>query len=91
MRKSSKDYRKELNTHRKSVESTEAHIKDRLITLVEMFPDAIIGQHEGNDIRAKSLTKSWVDDLSPDIQLVNIAAIEKYTESLEPVRQGTIY
>ena len=90
MRKTSADYRKELSKLRKSLESTEAHIKDRLNTLVEKFPEALVAQHEGDGIRAKSLTKSWIDGLSVDDQINYIAAIEKYSESLEPVRQLTI-
>jgi len=91
MRKSSNDYRKELNGFRKSVESTEAHIKARLIDLVEKFPEAIVSKHEGAEIKAKSLTPPWVAGISTDIQLDYITAIEEYTESLEPVRQMTIH
>lgn len=90
MRKTSSDYRKELNGYRKSIESIEAHIKERLNNLVEKFPEAIVGQHEGDGIKAKSLTKSWIDGLSADDQINYITAIEEYSESLEPVRQLTI-
>lgn len=90
MRKTSSDYRKELNELRKSLKSTEAHIKDRLNNLVQMFPEALIGQHEGDEIKAKSLTKSWIDGLSVDDQINYITVIEEYSKSLEPVRQLTI-
>jgi hypothetical protein len=90
MRKTSSDYRKELSGLRKSVESIEAHIKDRLIFLINKFPDAIVVKIGIDEFKGRYLTKSWLDGLSVDEQLNYIASIEEYSKSLEPVRQLTI-
>ncbi len=91
MRKSSRDYRKELLGFRKSVESTEAHIKARLIHLVEKFPDAIVVKKGVDQFKAKYITKAWIDGLSIETQLDYIEAIEEHTASLEKHRQISMY
>ena len=91
MRKTSKDYRKELSGLKKSVESTEAHIKVRLIHLIEKFPDAIVVEKGIDKFKAKYITKSWLDRLSIETQLDYIESIEKHTASLEKHRQVTFY
>jgi len=91
MRKTANDYQKELKDLRKRVESTEAHIKARLIHLVEKFPDAIILKKGIDEFKAKCVTKSWIDGLPVDTQLNYIRSIEEHTAKLETHRQVTIY
>ena len=91
MRKTSNDYRKELSGFRKSVESTEAHIKSRLLELVEKFPDAIVGMKGLDMFKARCLSKTWVDRMSIETQLDHIESIENHTASLEKHHQVSMY
>lgn len=91
MRKTSDDYKKELTSQRQSVVSTEAHIKDRLIHLIEKFPDAIVVEKGIDKFKAKYVTKSWIDGLSPDTMIEYIRSIEQHNAKENPVRQLTIH
>ena len=91
MRKTSNDYRKELSQARTTLDSVEAHIKSRLMTMVESFPDAIIEERGEDKIKAKGVTKIWLENVSVDMMINYIEAIEKHNASLEKVRQVTIY
>lgn len=91
MRKTSNDYRKYLSQARTNLESIEAHIKSRLMEMVETFPEAIIEVRGEDKLKAKCVSKTWVDNLSIDKMIDHIEAIEKHNESLEKVRQITIY
>jgi hypothetical protein len=91
MRKTSNDYRKELSKHKTSVESTEAHIKDRLIHLVEMFPEAIVSNKGMDMFKARCLSENWIDRMTIEKQLDYITAIEEHTASLEKHQQVTMY
>jgi hypothetical protein len=91
MRKTSNDYRKELNGFKKSVESTEAHIKSRLLELSEKFPDAIVSKKGVDMFKARCLSKTWIDRMPIETQLDHIEAIEEYTASLEKHQQVTMY
>ena len=91
MRKTSNDYRKELNGFKMGIESTEAHIKARLIHLIEMFPEAIVVKRGLDHFKAKYITKQWIDELSVESQLNYIEAIEEHTASLEKHHQVSMY
>ena len=91
MRKTSKDYRKELSGFRKSVESTEAHIKSRLVELVEKFPDAIVSKRGMDMFKARCLSKTWIDGLSTEVMLEYISSIEEYNAKSEPHVQVSMY
>lgn len=91
MRKTSKDYRRELSGFRTSVESTEAHIKSRLLELVEKFPDAIVSKRGMDMFKARCLSKTWVDRMPIETQLEYIESIENHNASLEPHVQVSMY
>ena len=91
MRKTSKDYSRELTNLRQSLESTKAHIKSRLEHLVEKFPDAIVVEKGIDKFKAKYVTKAWIDGLSPDTMIEYIRAIEEHNSKENPVRQVSIY
>jgi len=91
MRKTSNDYAKELKDLRIRLDSTEAHIKARLMYLVEKFPDAIVVKKGIDKFKAKYVTKQWIDGLSADTQLDYIRAIEEHSSTLEKHRQVTMY
>jgi hypothetical protein len=90
MRKTSKDYKKDLKNLRQSLASTEAHIKDRLIHLVNEFPEAIVVEKGVDKFKAKYVTKLWIDRLSVDTMVDYISAIERHNAKEESVRQLTI-
>ena len=91
MRKTSRDYRKELNGFKKSVESTEAHVLSRLLTLIEKFPDATVMRKGYGEFKVKNVSPSWIESLSTDTQLDYIESIEEHTASLEPHYQVSMY
>jgi len=91
MRKTSSDYLKELKGLRLGLESTEAHIKARLIYLINKFPDAIVVKKGIDQFKAKYVTKPWIDGLSSETQIQYIRAIEEHSANIEKVRQVTIY
>ena len=91
MRKTSNDYAKEIKDLRTRLESSEAHIKARLIDLVEKYPDAIVLKKGIDQFKAKCVTKSWIDGLSVDTQVAYIRSIEEHSATLEKHRQVTIY
>jgi len=84
MRKTSNDYRKELNGFKMGIESTEAHI-------IEMFPEAIVVKRGLDHFKAKYITKQWIDELSVESQLNYIEAIEEHTASLKKHHQVSMY
>ena len=90
MRKTSEDYSKELKTRRESVLSTEAHIKDRLIKMINKFPDAIVMEKGIDKFKAKYITKAWIDGLSPDTMINYIRSIEEHNAKTEGVQQLTL-
>lgn len=91
MRKTSSDYRKELLELQKKTESVESHIKDKLLTMSERFPDAIIKTTNNYEIKAKSVTKAWVNFVTTEELLDTIHAIEMYNADKERIVQMTIY
>ena len=91
MRKTSRDYRRELSGFRKNVESTEAHVKSRLLELMEKFPDAIVSKKGSDMFKARCLSKTWIDRMPVETQLDYIESIENHTASLEPHQQISMY
>ena len=91
MRKTSKDYRQELENSRRSVESLESQIKSRLITMIEQNPDAIVVEKGIDKFKAKYVTTSWIDGLSVDTMISYISRIEEHNAKLEPHVQMSMY
>ena len=91
MRKTSNDYRKELTTARNTLISIEEHIKDKLNKMVESFPNAIIMVHQEVPVKAKSLSKEWVNKLTPEEILDHITTIEEHNAKMEKVVQVSMY
>jgi len=91
MRKTSNDYRRELTQAQTTLESVEAHIKSRLMELTERFPDAIVEQRGDDKFKAKCVTKSWLENLSMDMMLNYISAIEEHNAKQEKVQQIKLY
>lgn len=91
MRKTSKDYRKELDTARIKVESLEAHIKIRLMRMVEQNPDAVIKESGEDKFKAKCVTKSYMEQLDTDTMIDFIRRIEEHNAQLEPYVQVSMY
>jgi hypothetical protein len=91
MRKTSNDYRKELDNARKKIDSLESRIKDKLIKMIEKFPDAIVVEKGIDKFKAKYVTKTWIDGLTTDTMIDYIQAIEEHNANTEPYVQTTIY
>ena len=91
MRKTSNDYREELDKARTKVESLESRIKSRLVTMVEQNPDAIIKESGEDKFKAKCVNGSYIDQLSTDTMIEFIRAIEEHNTKLEPYVQMSMY
>lgn len=92
-RKTSDDYRKELKRLEESLASLDIHITNRLLELVTIHPDAIINSNYlgiREDIKAKSLTKCYVDTLSMVERIDYIGVIEKWSLEAEGIIQKKI-
>ena len=83
-RRTSKDYKKELEDSRKKVKSLEANIKSRLLRMIKDFPDAIIMKRGSDTFYCRNVTKEWLDTLSPDSMIEHIRNIEEHNAKLQP-------
>lgn len=86
-RKTANDYRKEAKDIRESMKSLEAHVSSRLLELVKIHPDAIVIYSLSDQIKAKSLTKSWVDDMDINSRIMMIERIEEWSATQQNVKQ----
>jgi len=91
MRKTSKDYRKELDNARNKIETLEAYIKIRLMSMIELNPDAVVVEKGIDKFKAKYVTKTWIDGLTTDTMIEYIRAIEEHNAKLEPYVQVSMY
>jgi len=91
MRKTSKDYRKELDNARIQVESLEARVKIRLMRMVEDNPDVVIKESGEDKFKAKCVTKTYIEQLSTDTMIDFIRRIEEHNAQLEPYVQVSMY
>ena len=91
MRKTSKDYKKELEYLRTKQEGLEQQIRSRLIQMVEQNPDAIVLELGEDKIKAKGVNKTWIDNLPTDTVITYLQAIEDHNAKLEPYVQMSIY
>lgn len=89
-RKTGKDYRKEYNELQKSQVSLDAHITSRLVELGERFPDAVIYKQYDDEIKAKCLTKNWVETLPIETRIQFIESIEEWLGQKERAKQLSI-
>ena len=91
MRKTSKDYRKELDNARNKVDTLEAHVKIRLMNMVEQNPDAVIKESGEDKFKARCVTKTYIEQLSTDTMIEFISRIEEHNAQLEPYVQVSMY
>lgn len=89
-RKTGKDYRKEYNELQKSQVSLDTHITSRLVELGERFPEAVIFKQHEDEIKAKCLTKGWVETLPIETRIQFIESIEEWNSQRERAKQLTI-
>jgi len=87
MRKTSNEYSKELQDLRTRTSALESRIKDRLVKMVIAFPEAIVDKRENVEVKARSLTISWIENLSTEAQINYISAIEQHNLKQEKVQQ----
>jgi len=81
-RKTSNDYRRELRVTEMKLESIKNHVSSRLLELSSIHPEAIVTQQGGTDIKARGITKNWIERLTVYEQLVFIQMIENNTKNL---------
>ncbi len=81
------DYLKEYNDLKHSLLSLDSHITERLMFLSTKFPEAIIINHRVDPIKAKCLTKGWVERESVENRILYIQNIEKWNSDQEKIKQ----
>lgn len=91
MRKTSDTYKKELHDCRTKLDSLESRIKDKLLKMIEQFPDAIVVEKGLDKFKAKYVTKTWIDGLSTDTMLEYIKSIEEHNKKKEPYVHTSMY
>ena len=91
MRKTSKDYKTELESLRIRQEAIGNQIKTRLVQMVEQNPDAIVLEKGEDKFKAKCVSKQWIEGLSTDTMIAYISAIEDHNAQLEPYVQVSMY
>ena len=89
MKRTSKEYRKELDDCKSKIESLEINIKSRLVKMIKQFPEATLikGNMDGNSIKAKHVKEDWISSLTTDDMITYIGAIEEHNLSLQPYVQ----
>lgn len=91
MNKTSQDYRKELTEARAKIKSLESQIKDRLIKMIERFPESFVYYTEGIKFTCRQVTKAWLDNQTTDTLLICIKNIEEYNASQSPNKQFDLF
>lgn len=94
-RKTSKDYKEEMQDLLNKTEKLQMIIITRLYTLCASHPDVIVENLNGVNIKAKSLipingSKDYIKSLPVNVQIYYIGVIEQYLESLHPHKQTAI-
>lgn len=83
-RRTSQDYKRELEEARKKVKSLEANVKSRLLRMISDFPDAVIMKRDTETFTCRNVTKEWLDDQSPDTMIECIRNIEEHNALRQP-------
>jgi hypothetical protein len=86
-RKTGKDYRKEYNDIKKSEMSLSSHTVERVLELVKIYPEAIITKKSGVEIKAKSITREWLESVSMETRISYIEIIEEWSSVLHGHKQ----
>jgi len=86
-RKTGFDYLKELTEIRRNMESLEAHVTERLMTLSRLHPEAVILKKSNDEFKAKSLNKYWVESASIETRIGYIRNIERWLNEKSCVKQ----
>lgn len=93
------DYRREYQDRVNQLEKLDAQIRERLLQLSAEYPEAPIAQkaHSGEygtnmvDIKASSLNSSYLNDISFQLCLIYIQAIEAYVAGQHPHQQLDLF
>lgn len=92
MRKTSKDYRRELKDLREKIESLESHVRDRVLKLSKEYPDAVVWLSENGDVLyGRDMIKEMVGGMAPEGLIEIIHMFEDHNASKQPYIQKTIY
>jgi hypothetical protein len=86
-RMTGQDYLKKYNDLKLSLSSLDSHITERLMFLSKQFPEAIIINYRDDPIKAKCLTKGWVERESIENRILYIQNIEKWNREQENIIQ----
>lgn len=86
------DYQREFVDLIIKREAFERRVRARLLELCEQHPDAIITKIVGDiDIKAKSITMSYLNRIETIAVISYIINIEKWLEDQSPVKQGELF
>lgn len=92
MKKTANEYKKEYAILKIKLESLKAHVADRLLNLVNRFPQTSITMKDGTIGNAKLInTYNAINLINLDTQILNIQEIETHIENLSPYKQGNLF
>jgi ABC-type Zn uptake system ZnuABC Zn-binding protein ZnuA len=91
LKKTGKDYRKELSDLDGKRRSLNAKVNARLLELVTKYPDVELPTSRAGGLKANEIAHPWIiDELKLDYAIQYIETIEKYLADLHPHKQTTI-
>lgn len=86
--KTATDYRKIFNNLDKEKEALKNRVGKRLFELATNYPDAIVSRIGDTPIKASTIANSYyISTIELSAQIDCIERIEKYIESISPVKQ----
>lgn len=90
-KKTSQEYRRELNEAQDLVIRLENEINDRLLQLSAIRPNVVLTKFNGTEIYAKGLTKFYIETLPVILRLQYIETIENAIANEAPFIQGKLF
>lgn len=90
-KKTSQEYRRELNEAQDLVIRLENEINDRLLQLSVIRPNVVLTKFNGTEIYAKGLTKFYIETLPVIVRLQYIETIENAIANEAPFIQGKLF
>lgn len=86
-RMTGKDYHNSYDELKRNEKSLDVHVRQRLMDISVIHPEAVFGQVGDCDMRAKSITRQWVDFLTVPEVIEYIEKIEKWSSDNSNIKQ----
>jgi len=91
VRMTARDYLKDYKDLIVQQSVLKSRIEMRLLTLCTQNPEAIVGHMNDVDIKAKSVTATYISRMNIEDCIATISKIEVWLEKQSPVVQGNLF